>query len=299
MSQAQQLTTLFADVSGSTKLFEVRGDVDARRIIASVLAALSEVVQRHGGRVIKTIGDEIMCTFPAPMQGLLAACDMQKRVAHSMEFVRDNIGIRVGLHHGDALIEDGDVFGDSVNTAARMASLAKREQIVTTASTLKGLTSAANLRSRSLGRARVSGKLLPIEIVDVIWQEDTSNITTVQRAIRLDDGGTTNVKLTLRFRGQVIELNENSDPFSMGRDQGNSLVVETEWVSRNHALIEFQKGYFTISDRSTNATYVKLGEDEELRVHRDALHLRKSGTISLGQTVTANQQDVLYFQCSY
>ncbi len=299
MSQAQQLTTVFADVSGSTKLFEQRGDVEARRIIANVLAALTEVVQRHGGRVIKTIGDEIMCTFPGALQGILAAVDMQRRVAHSMEFVRDNLGIRVGLHHGDALIEDGDVFGDSVNTAARMASLAKREQIVTTASTLKGLTTAGNIRTRSLGRARVSGKLLPIEIVDVIWQEDTSNITTVQRAIRIDDGGTTDVKLTLRFRGQVIELNESSDPFSIGRDAGNSLVIETEWVSRNHALVEFKKGYFILSDRSTNATYVKLGEDDELRVHRDEIHLRKSGTISLGQTVTANQQDVVYFQCSY
>jgi adenylate cyclase len=299
MSQAQQLTTLFADVSGSTKLFEQRGDVEARRIVSAVLGALAEVVARHGGRVIKTIGDEIMCTFPGAMQGVLAASDMQRRVAHDMEFVRDNIGIRIGLHHGDALLEDGDVYGDSVNTAARMAALAKREQIVTTASTLKGLTAVGNIRSRSLGRARVSGKLLPIEIVDVIWQEDTSNITTVQRAIRLDDGGSTDVKLTLRFRGQVIELNENSDPFSLGRDQGNSLVVETEWVSRNHAQIEFKKGYFILCDRSTNATYVKLGEDDELRVHRDEIHLRKSGTISLGQTVTANQQDVLYFQCNY
>jgi len=299
MGQPTQLTTLFADVSGSTKLFEQRGDVEARRIIANVLAALSEVVTRHGGRVIKTIGDEVMCTFPSAMQGILASCDMQKRVMHDMSFVRDNVGIRIGLHYGDALLEDNDVFGDSVNTAARMASLAKREQIVTTASTLKGLTNAGAIRHRSLGRARVSGKLLPIEIVDIIWQEDTSNITTVQRAIRIDDGGTTNVKLTLRFRGQVIELNENSQPFSMGRDPSNTLVVETEWVSRNHALIEFKKGYFIISDRSTNGTYVKLGEDDELRLHRDEIHLRKSGTISLGQAVALNQQDVLYYQCSY
>lgn len=299
MSQTPQLTTLFADVAGSTKLFEQRGDVEARRIIAAVLTALTEVCNRHGGRVIKTIGDEIMCTFPSAMQGILGSCDMQKRVMHDSKFVCDNIGIRIGLHHGDALEEDGDVFGDSVNTAARMASLAKREQIVTTASTLKGLTNAGTIRHRSLGRARVSGKLLPIEIVDIIWQEDTSNVTTVQRAIRIDDGGTTNVKLSLRFRGQVIELTENSQPFSMGRDSTNSLVVETEWVSRNHALIEFKKGYFIIADRSTNGTYVKLADDEELRLHRDEIHLRKSGTISLGQTVSLNQQDVLYFQCSY
>lgn len=298
MSVSRPQTIVFADVSGSTRLFEQRGDVEARRIIAAVLDALSGVVARHGGRVIKTIGDEIMCTFPAALQGVLASCDMQKRVAHDPEFVRDNVAIRIGLHHGEALDEAGDVYGDAVNTAARMAALAKREQIVTTATTLKGLTSVGAIRSRSLGRARVAGKLLPIEIVDVIWQEDTSNITTVQRAIRLDDGGDAGIRLSLRYRGRVIELTESSEPFTLGREANNSLVIEAEWVSRNHAMIECKKGHFVVSDRSTNGTYVKLGEDEELRLHRDELHLRKAGTISLGQAVALNQQDVLYFQCS-
>src|SRR5215510_5865238 len=140
MSQSQSLTILFADVSGSTKLFETRGDVEARRLVAAVLNALAEVTGRHGGHVIKTIGDEIMCTFPGPMQGLLGSVDMQKRIAHDPAFARDNLAIRIGLHHGETLVEDNDVYGDAVNTAARMASLAKREQIVTTASTVNLLT---------------------------------------------------------------------------------------------------------------------------------------------------------------
>ncbi|MCI1709549.1 MAG: FHA domain-containing protein [Chiayiivirga sp.] len=299
MSQTQPLCILFADVSGSTKLFEQRGDVEARRIIAAVLDALSKICASHGGKVIKTIGDEIMCTLPGALNGVMAASDMQKRVAHDINFVRDNLGIRIGLHHGETLVEDNDVYGDAVNTAARMASLAKREQIVTTATTLKGLTNAGSIRSRSLGRARVSGKLLPIEIVDIIWQEDISNVTTVQRAIRIDDGGTTNVKLTLRYRGQVMELNESSPPFTIGRDASNSLVIDAEWVSRTHAHIEYKKGYFVVADRSTNASYVKLGDDDELRLHRDEVHLRKSGAISLGQAIGLNQQDIVYFQCSY
>ena len=299
MTQTQALAILFADVSGSTKLFEQRGDVEARRMISAVLDALTDVAARHGGKLIKTIGDEIMCTFPGALNGVMAACDMQKRMVQDLVFVRDNLGIRIGLHFGDTLVEENDVYGDAVNTAARMASLAKREQIVTTAATLKGMTNVGAVRSRSLGRARVSGKLLPIEIVDVIWQEDTSNITTVQRAIRIDDGGTTEVKLTLRVRGQVIELNENSPVFMMGRDASNALVVDAEWVSRTHATIEFKKGYFVLADRSTNATYLKLGEDEEMRLHRDEVHLRKSGAISLGQAIGLNQNDVVYFQCNY
>jgi class 3 adenylate cyclase len=297
MSDSQPLTILFADVSGSTKLFETRGDVEARRLVAAILNALAEVTARHGGRVIKTIGDEIMCTFPGPLQGLLAAVDMQKRIALDPGFAKDRLAIRIGVHHGEALVEDGDVYGDAVNTAARMASLAKREQIIATASTIKLLTNAGMLRSRSVGQARVAGKLQPIDIVDVLWQEDTSNVTMVQRAIRLDSAAGNKVRLMLRYRAQVLELDPQSPPFTLGRDTNSSLVVDAEWVSRNHALIEYKRGYFVISDRSTNGTYIKFGEDDELRLHRDELLLRKSGVISLGQTIALNPDHVLYFQC--
>ena len=299
MSETRALTILFADVSGSTKLFELRGDVEARTIIARVLEALTGIAGNHGGKVIKTIGDEIMCTFPGALNGVLAAIDMQKRVSHDAIFVKDNIGIRIGMHHGDTLVEADDVYGDAVNTAARMASTAKREQIVTTASSVRGMTNVGSIKTRQLGAVRVAGKIDPIEIVDVIWQEDLSNVTTVQRAIRLDDiAGAGVAKLTLRFKGRVMELSPSSPPFTLGRDPNSSLIIDAEWVSRNHASIEYKRGYYMIGDRSTNGTFVRLGEDEELRLHRDEIHLRKAGTISLGQAGAINTENVLYYQCS-
>lgn len=297
MTEARSLAIVFADVAGSTRLFEQLGDVEARRIVAAVITTLAEITHNNGGSVIKTIGDEVMCTFPAAIDAIVATCEMQRRITQDPIFVQDAIGIRIGVHHGDVLIEDGDVYGDAVNTAARMTSLAKREQIVTTASTFRGATSMGGMHSRSLGRARVSGKLLPIEIVDVIWQEDTSKVTMVQRAIRVDTQEMSQ-KLILRFRGQVIERAPSSPAFAMGRDAANSLVVDAEWVSRIHASIEFKNGYYMLSDQSTNATFVQFSGDEELRVHRDEVHLRKSGAVSLGRSIVASEPtDVLYFQC--
>src|SRR3569623_727188 len=296
MTQRQPLTILFADVSGSTKLFETRGDEVARRLVANVLNALAEVTQRHGGRVIKTIGDEIMCVFPGPLNGLLGAVDMQKRVSADPVFMRDNLAIRIGLHHGDTLLEeDGDVYGDAVNTAARMASLAKREQIVTTASTVSGVTNAGVLRSRSLGTARVSGKLQPIEIVDLTWQEDTSNVAMVQRVVKLTDMQQPKSRLVLRYKSQAFEVDELAPPFRTGREAGNNIVIEAEWDSRTHAMVEFKRGHFGLSDRSTNGTWVKVGNDDELRLHRDEVHLRKTGIISLGQEAGVNMEHVLYY----
>ncbi|KFN47167.1 adenylate/guanylate cyclase domain-containing protein [Arenimonas metalli] len=296
MSPSRPQTILFADVSGSTRLFESKGDQEARRLIAAVLEALTQVCRQHGGRVIKTIGDEIMCTFPAALNGVLAACDMQRRMGRDIDFVRDNLAVRIGLHHGDALEEeDGDVYGDAVNTAARMASLAKREQIVTTAATYDSLSGKVP-EARGLGKARVSGKLLPISIVDLVWQEDTSGMTTVQSAVRLGDAAQAGEVLRLRHRGQVVELRPDSEPFSMGREPANHLQVEADWVSRTHAMIEYKRGHFLLADRSTNGTYVRIGDDDELKVHRDELHLRKSGTISLGQAVAVNTGDVIHYE---
>lgn len=297
MSQLQPITILFADIAGSTKLFELFGDVKARALTSQVLGALSDITTKHGGRVIKTIGDELMVTFPSAMNSLMAAMEMQRRVAGDLSWNEQHLAVRIGLHHGDALLEDGDVYGDAVNLAARMTGLAKREQIVTTLSTVESLTNSAFIRTRHLGQARVSGKLHPVDIVDVIWQEDTSNVTMVARAIKLDDAPTGH-KIVLRFRGQVIEVSDVSPPFGLGRDAANALVIDNEWVSRNHASIEFSRGYFVITDRSTNGTYVKLGDDEEIRLHRDVLQLRKSGSISLGQLAERKPEDVLHFNCS-
>jgi len=297
MTERRALTILFADVSGSTRLFETHGDIEALRLIGRILGALSEVAASHGGRVVKTIGDEIMCTFPGPLHGLLAATDMQRRIRNDAGFARDNVAIRIGLHHGEALLENGDVFGDAVNVAARMADkdLARRDQIISTRSTVESITHATGLNVRALGSVHVLGKLAPLDVVDVLWQENLELVTTVQRIVQ--PTAPVGMRLVVRYRSQVFELDEGT-AFSIGRDPSSSLVVETEWVSRHHALIEWKRGYFMLADRSTNGTWLKAGDDDELLVHRDETHLRRSGSLSLGQAHLDDGADLVYFQCS-
>jgi hypothetical protein len=219
MSTTQPITILFADVSGSTKLFELKGDVVARQLVSAVLGALGEVAGRHGGRVIKTIGDEVMCTFPTALQGLLAAIDMQRRIAHDVQLAarqpRDPRGTaprRRADRGGRRLRRRGEHRG--THGLARQAR-ADRDH----ASSAQTTGSGGAVRTRALGTARVSGKLLPIEIVDVLWQDDMSNVTTVQRAIKIDDNfKIAEAKLTARYRGRVMELSPTSPPFILGRD---------------------------------------------------------------------------------
>lgn len=298
MTNQEQLTILFADVCRSTQIFEEFGDVKAREIISTCLSALSQIVKKHGGQVVKTIGDEVMCTLPTANAGVLAACDMQKRVVSDLNLLRHKINIRVGLQFGNVVCEDNDVFGDAVNVASRMAGLAKAQQIVTTQATVKDISTTSNIEVRSLGKTRVKGKLMPIEIVDVMWQEDTSNVTTVSAALNLDDLQPKRAHITVRFQGKEVEVKDVSPPFTMGRDHASDLILDDEWVSRNHATIEFHKGHFILIDRSTNGTYLKSGQDEEFRIHRDEVHLRNAGIISLGQISANRSEDTLIqFEC--
>ncbi len=285
---------MFADVSGSTKLFEQRGDVVARKLISDLLDGLSRICQRFDGRVIKTIGDEIMCCFPNALDGVDAAVAMQRYTATDATAVAEHLAIRIGLHHGDCLLEsDGDVFGDAVNTAARMAKLAGREQVVTTASTALGLK---HIPVRSLGTAQVSGKLQPIDIVDIVWQENPAGMTTVQSALRTGHAGVEESRLVLEFRGRTIELEPASQPLTLGREQGSGLVVESDCVSRSHAVIEYQRGHFVLTDRSTNGSFFRIEGDDEQRLHRDEAKLRRSGVISLGKSSASNPDFLIYFR---
>jgi adenylate cyclase len=301
MSNSRAQTILFADVSGSTRLFETRGDLEARRLIAAVLDVHALICRQHGGRVIKTIGDEIMCTLPDAREGVLAACEMQRKMTRHADFARDRLAVHIGLHHGDALEENDDVYGDAVNTAARMVALAKREQIIASAGSVQGLAGGRMPAFRRLGRVHVDGKLQPIEIVDVIWHEDMSSMTTVQG---ISGGAWPLTKATeivgptlqLSHRGKVVTLDGASASFTIGRSPINALQIEADWVSRTHALIEFKRGHFVVYDRSTNGTYVKLGEDDELHLHGDELHIRKAGTISLGRVSATNADDVIRFE---
>jgi class 3 adenylate cyclase len=294
MPTSRPLTLLFADVSGSTRLFEQRGDVVARQLISQVLEGLSAICRKHDGRVIKTIGDEIMCAIPTAMDGVDAAVAMQRHVAADPTCIANHLAIRIGLHYGECLVEDdGDVYGDVVNTAARMAKLAGREQIVTTASTVAGLK---HTPFRSLGTAQVSGKLQAIDIVDIIWQENPAGMTMVQSALGIGTPGLDN-RLVLEFKGRTIEMTPTSTPLTLGREPGNGLVIDSDCVSRSHAVIEYQRGHYILTDRSTNGSFFRIEGDDEQRVHRDEAKLRRSGVISLGRASAQNADALIFFRC--
>lgn len=290
------MTVLFADICQSTRLFETSGDIRAREIVSQTLAPLMAITRTREGSVIKTIGDEIMCTFPNPETAVLAACEMQCAVQNDPELKPMRISIRIGLHQGDVLLENGDVFGDAVNLASRMVDIARADQIITTSRTTEGLSPEICGGWRDLGRMRVRGKSEPTGVVEVLWHEDISLITVLKRP-PLDAEILSFAKLVLRHRDKKIEILETDSNFTIGRGEHNRLNVDDPSVSRHHALIEYRKNRYVLIDRSTNGTYIRMNEADPIFLHREELYLHGQGVISLGQEIETDHPELVRFKC--
>ena len=289
-----ELTVLFADIAKSTALFEKYGDDKARSAIASVLDTLVEVSNKFEGVLIKTIGDEIMCTFPSPKMAIMAAIGMQESVSGNFVLGSHPIGIRIGFHHGVVINENNDVYGDTVNVAARMAGLAKKGQIITNSMTFKPNEFNDSIKHRGLGKTKIKGKLLGVKIIEIFWQKDDSQVTRVSSALdlKLPEAA---FKMTLDINGRKIIMTEKSPNKIVGRGEECDLQVLAPMASRIHAEIQFSDGNFRLEDQSTNGTWLEIGGNT-LRLHRDKTILLGSGKISLGNADFSDQSMIIKFQ---
>lgn len=290
-----ELTTLFADVSGSTQLYEKIGDAQARTELAKCLALLTECIHGYGGTVIKTIGDEVMCTLPGADAGIEAACAMQQTISDTYEYSAAPLAIRIGFHAGQVIKENGDVFGDAVNVAARMAGMAKSGQIITTKETSDLLSPANRDKTRVIARTMVKGKQEPMEICEVIWQEQ--DLTVMPGAFYDAAKPEASARLVLEYMGKEMVLGEEMSSVMIGRGAQNGLVVASPLASRVHAKIEYRNGKFMLGDQSTNGTFLSGDDGTKLVLHREESPLTGSGKIGLGQTVEKDEAGAVVYRC--
>jgi len=293
------LAILFADISGSTRLYEILGDAAARTKVADCLETLTEVITRHNGTVIKTIGDELMCTFPTAEEAASAACEMHEMLDDDITEQTSagpiSLSIRVGMHFGPAILEAGDVFGDVVNVAARMAAMSKGNQIITTQRAVDEMSPIMRASTRFIDRAPVKGKKETMDIFEILWQqEDVTRMST--GVITQPSAEPAHMRLT--YHGDSIVLDADTTQVVMGRSKSADLTVNETLASRQHVRIEHRRGKFFIIDQSTNGTYVRHENDESF-LRREEMPLSGNGMISLGRSFSENPQEVVYFKSEY
>lgn len=280
-----QVTILFADVVGSTQLYETMGDEGARETVQKCVTIMKEATEQYGGSVIKTMGDEVMSTFPSADDAMNAGSQMQKRITNNDQIAAGGIpvSIRIGCHYGPIVIEDRDIAGLAVHTANRMTSQAKAGQIITTAATVEQLSGEWRALVRQIDIARMRGQSNEVGVFEVLWQPEEA--TSMLPSIKLGSGEQrSSLILRMQFGGTEVVLGgDGQRTATLGRADENDLVVKGKLISRIHARVEISKRHITLTDESTNGTFIQRDDGEEFYVRRDTAELSGSGIISLGR----------------
>ncbi len=282
---------LFADIAGSTRLYDTLGDVLAKRMIDECLDVMRVATARYGGRVVKTIGDEVMCVLPDADSACLAATDMQLKITSLPAAAGVQRAIRAGFHVGVVIEENNDVFGDTVNLAARMAALAKSNQIMTTRAAVDLLSPMLRSSTRPIAALSVKGKGDDVEVCEVLWQP-TEELTMATPSALAASG---HVELQLRHAGKVHRLTQANVGVFLGRDASCEVLVADRMASRVHARIELRRDKFYLIDQSTNGTFVIVRGEPEMVLRREEVMLRASGQIALGHSVADTGAELVEF----
>ncbi len=294
--EEQTVAVLIADVCGSTPLYESSGNLIALDLIAECLDNISRVVEAEGGVVLRSKGDDVLCTFPDSDSAVCAASTMVDGQAGSP------LEIHVGINYGPIVHDRGGIFGDVVNIAGRMQSLAKPGEIITTEAVYEQLSDRMRRQVRLLDTQTVKGKSRPMNIY-AVFKDDTQVTYYVG-----EDGKHTvhpknvfkasgpNVNITLEFGDRTIVRRDGGPGFHIGRAGSCDLVIDEPCVSRDHALLTVRRGKVLLTDMSSTGTWIAQADGDPILLRRDVMQLANDGVISLGLRPKANGPTMISYR---
>ena len=278
MELARDNAVLFAELIGAPELYARAGDAAAHRAIIDCTGRLSEAAAACDSRVIKTIGSRVMLLAPSGDAAARAAVAMQVAAGEFPVTAASRLELGVGFHYGPVIQEQHDIFGDTVNLAARLVEQAAKGQVLFAAETAEALSAPYRRLMRRLYSIPVKGRTEEVALCELVWRTDAA-------ATFLPPDGATKplrARLTLKYRGTRLVLQNGFEALTIGREGDCGLVIGDAQASRHHCTIQRRNDHFVIADRSTNGTFVTVEGEAETRLDHDELTLRRRGWISCG-----------------
>ena len=286
-SLEKPLALLFVDIADSTMLYERIGNATAAALTQRVLSHLRQLVEEQRGGVIKSLGDGLLAAFPV--------CDDSARAACAMMGIQDQHGmrLRVGIHFGTVIEGVGDLYGDACNVAARVQQIARPGEILATQALVDGLSPDQRSRTKPLSNVAMKGKAAPIRVHQIRTEDEADDAiesTTLGFSL-VPEAGRSMVTLHLSYRGQDITMSSALPRVTIGREDSSGLRIASRQTSRQHAVIDFTRESFLLTDHSTNGTYIRSGGSPPVVLRRDSTKLVGSGLIGFGAEALDESQD--------
>lgn len=287
-----QTTVVFTDLFGSTSAFEALGNARATQAVTQITTWIATIVELHGGRVVKMLGDGVLALFGDNLSAINAVVELQRTHQKRMTQIppANRMPIRIGVASGDVEIVAGDCYGDAVNVAARLSDLSGPHQIWVNSAALDGANEAEGVRFRMLGPISIRGRAEPCTVYQVDWQEDVaSDFLTMQADLDpMRDAAQTDVlggQIELTWLDTKKTFKSFELPIHIGRVRQAEFVVNDPRVSRTHARIDWRNGSVMLVDVSSYGCWVRFsGGGSDLLLRREECVLHGRGEIALGSS---------------
>lgn len=287
MSATQRkLIVMFADVAGSSALFERLGDKEAMHAVERCLKRMKRSIDGYKGKTIQVVGDELLAAFDTAEDACQAAIDMQQRIADLPPVSGLKLTIRIGLHSGQVSDDGTKLSGSPITTAARIAGIARRDQILCSSLLVNELPQPGIIAADpmpDLGTVPEDGSAL--QLFQIQWP---SHHQGGGLSNPLSTFGSHSVlpinRLCVRYRGKAFLLDDKTPVLTIGRDLTNKLVIDDRKASRQHARVERRGDGFYLVDTSTNGCFVTLSGRQEVMVRRHEIQLESRGQIGFGNS---------------
>ncbi|MGH1469704.1 MAG: adenylate/guanylate cyclase domain-containing protein [Cellvibrionaceae bacterium] len=277
---------MFADVSGSSALYKRQGNLKAKQLIDTAINLMKTITMTNTGFVVKTIGDEVMARFNTPEDACRAASEIQQQCSLATANEEEQgLAIRIGMDFGQTVLDDNDIFGDTVNDAAHVAHIARPNQIVITQSMVDALSPNFQEQCQEFDRIKIKGEAKKSLIYRFVWEQSNEDhsATMVMAINHITQKIDANI-LQLDYNNKRMAVSSETLPFIIGRDHRiANLHIDSSLASRDHCHIVMQRGKFVLVDHSTNGTYIKGPDQPEIYLRREQLPLIGEGTISIGR----------------
>lgn len=289
----RETTVLFADVTGSSRLYERAGDVKAADAIGACLKILHTVTRANSGRVLRNIGDEIMSVFPTADHAAQAAASMHIAVSGLPGIGAYKLSLRIAFHSGPVLQRGEDIFGDTVNLASELVAHAAKGQVLTSDQTVKKLGRFLRDSTRELPDVRIRGAGTQVSLCELVWSK-LGEVTD----FRLPgwDGHRQKTQIRLRLAGTEVVHRRYVESITIGRERDATFTIADDVVSRRHCTIERRSNGFVLTDHSANGTFIAFADGEaEIALHREEYVLRGHGWLSFGRPKSMAGQALEYF----
>ena len=282
MDQTLVRCVLFADLRGSTGLYETLGNAFATQLVSRSVSLLGQVISSRDGVLVKTLGDGLMATFAEPTTAIQAAIDMHKALAQigSDEQADDGqqpppLKLQVGLAYGEMVEMSGDFFGDAVNIAARLLEHCGDNETLVTTTVVETLAAHDRARFRRLDRLQLRGRIAPVE-VHVLERHEFPDLAATTFGNVLSTPAPSSLRL--KWLDAATLFSTSDMPVILGRGEQAACWIDDNRVSRLHARIDWHGGAFQLVDMSSNGTHVKFSADSEVvTLRRGTCTLHGSG----------------------